>query len=156
MPWIPLILLLAMVACYFDLRYRRIPNWLTAAGVVIGLVANAAFGRVWLAVAGTAVGFIVLLVPYLFGGVGAGDVKLLAAFGALIGPSVVLRGTLIGVLLGGLGALWLIAREGKLLALVRDGLAFLAGGAAPRPRVRSTLPYAVFLSAGVIIGGFVK
>ncbi|MHB8927077.1 MAG: A24 family peptidase [Bacillota bacterium] len=153
----PVIMLLplAATACYFDLRYRRIPNWLTVLGVVAGLAVNAAGGRLWFAVAGMVVGFLVLLVPYLFGGVGAGDVKLLAAFGSMIGPSV-LRGTLIGVILGGVGALWLIACEGKLMSLARDTLAFFAGGGVPRPHVRSTLPYAVFLSAGVIIGGLVR
>lgn len=154
MPWV-LLVPLAAAACYSDLRYRRIPNWLTAAGVVAGLAVNAMGGRFWSAAAGLSIGFLILLVPYLCGGVGAGDVKLLAAFGAVLGPSV-LRGTVIGVILGGLGALWLIVREGTLLSLARDTLAFLAGGTVPRPHVRSTLPYAVFLSAGMVIGGFIR
>ncbi len=154
MPWV-LLVPVAAAGSYFDLRYRRIPNWLTAAGVVAGLAVNAAGGRLWPAVGGMLAGFVVLLVPYLFGGLGAGDVKLLTAFGAILGPSV-LRGTVIGVILGGLGALWLIAREGKLLSLARGTLAFLAGGTVPRPHVRSTLPYAVFLSAGMVIGGFIR
>lgn len=145
----------ASLACYFDLRYRRVPNWLTIGGAVVGLIVNAAGGRLWPAAAGLLAGFLILLVPYLFGGVGAGDVKLLAAFGVILGPPV-LRGTLIGVILGGLGALWLKGREGKLLSLAADTLAFLAGGGVRKPHVRPTLPYAVFLSVGMVIGRLVR
>src|SRR5687767_2077545 len=72
-----------------DLRARRIPNWLTGGSALVGLLAG-----FWLhgppgglsALTGGLLGFALLLPFYALGGVGAGDVKLLAALGTLIGP----------------------------------------------------------------------
>lgn len=96
---------LGAFAVFEDLRCRRIPNWLTGAGVTAGLVCGAAksgWSGIAIAAGGAAAGFLILLIFYLLGGMGGGDVKLLSAFGALLGPS----GTIIaGVLAAAAGAL---------------------------------------------------
>ena len=82
------VLLLAIIlVCYFDGRYRIIPNKLIAAIMAIGLATNVIIsgwqGLVFSA-AGFSAGLLILIIPFLLGGIGAGDVKLLAAIGCLL------------------------------------------------------------------------
>lgn len=75
-------------AVIVDLRRRRIPNGLMAGLLTIGIVC-AVMDRGWAGLAdawaGAAIGFGIFLIPYLLGGMGGGDVKLMAALGALTG-----------------------------------------------------------------------
>ena len=97
---------LGVAAVVEDLRRRRVPNWLTAAGMAGGL-GCAAFGgwhALGIAAAGTLLGFLLLLPFNLFGAMGGGDVKLMAAYGALLGPSGILLAGLFAAVFGGLSA----------------------------------------------------
>src|SRR5215470_1769162 len=81
----------ASVAAIIDLRTRRIPNWVTAAALIAGLVVHTVqdgAGGLGMALAGAALGAAILLPFYIGGVMGAGDVKLLAALGALLGPQL--------------------------------------------------------------------
>ena len=97
---------LGVLAVVEDLRRRRVPNWLTAAGAAGGL-ACAAWGG-WhglgIATAGTLVGFLILLPFHCCGAMGGGDVKLMAAYGALLGPSGILLAAMFAAVFGGLSA----------------------------------------------------
>jgi len=95
-----------VVAIVLDIRWRQLPNWLTATGAAGGLAYAAAGGwrALGVAAAGLATGFLLLLPLHLLGGMGGGDVKLMAAFGALLGPGGVLLAGLFAGVLGGLGA----------------------------------------------------
>lgn len=75
------------IAAFFDVRERRIPNWLILFGLIGGVVLGAMQGSTQLmfSVAGFFVGITALLIPFAFGWMGAGDVKLFAAVGALLG-----------------------------------------------------------------------
>jgi prepilin peptidase CpaA len=107
----------AVWVMYTDVRYRRISNLVTfgAAGVAIavrlllGGPASALTG-----LEGWGAGAALLVVPFALGWMGAGDVKLLAAFGAMGGPVFVLQTALLGCIAGGVMALFYLAREGKL------------------------------------------
>ncbi len=91
-----------------DLRTRRIPNVLTGATALVGLgVAALGLGAVTLpqALAGLAVGFVVMLPGHVVGATGAGDVKLFAALGTLLGPSGALLAFFYTALAGGALAL---------------------------------------------------
>jgi prepilin peptidase CpaA len=79
-----------LAACVTDLRSRRIPNVLTFGAAGAALVY--AFGVAgWSGVASSALGWLVgaavFFIPFALGGLGAGDVKLLAAMGAWVGPA---------------------------------------------------------------------
>jgi prepilin peptidase CpaA len=86
------LLTLVLAAAVFDIRYRRIPNWLTVSGVIVGLGLNGflaqalqARGLFRSSMIGLAVAFGVYFVLYAVRAMGAGDVKLMAAVGAVAG-----------------------------------------------------------------------
>ena len=77
---------LLVLCAYWDVRYRRIPNWATLPGVALGLGLNGLFLG-WQGMKesglGLLVGFGALVVLFVLGWMGGGDVKLMAAVGAL-------------------------------------------------------------------------
>lgn len=77
-----------VLALVWDVRTRRLPNWLTVPGLALGILYHVVTGG-WqgllLSAAGFATGFGILLVLWLMGGTGAGDVKLMGALGAWLG-----------------------------------------------------------------------
>jgi prepilin peptidase CpaA len=100
-------IILGCFAVFSDLRSRVIPNWISIAAIAGALVYHAfRHGPFGLATAagGTLLGFAVFLVFYLLGGMGGGDVKLMAAFGALLGPLGILVAALLAAMIGGLTA----------------------------------------------------
>lgn len=127
---------LLITAIYTDLRWSRIPNWLTFSAIGIGIITQA-----WIAgapgalfsLAGLGVGMGLFVLPYACRAVGAGDVKLMAAVGSIIGPLGALSVALLSVMAGGLYALgamsyqWGLATTSKKLAFVIYG-AFMTGG----------------------------
>jgi len=84
-------ILLAVVAtaAVFDIRWRKIPNWLTLSGMTAGLALKTllhGFAGLRLSAEGLALGFGIYLLFYWLRAMGAGDVKLMAAVGAIAGP----------------------------------------------------------------------
>ena len=91
-----------------DLRFHRIPNLLTyptmCGAVVYHFVTNGNEG-VLFSTGGLVLGIAILLVPYLLGGMGAGDVKLMGAVGAALGPKGVFIALIFAGIFGGIYAL---------------------------------------------------
>jgi prepilin peptidase CpaA len=104
--------ILGCAATFDDLRRRSIANWISVPGLAAGLVCHTIdrglTGLIWSA-GGAAVGFAVFFVFYLLGGMGAGDLKLSAAFGALLGPAGILIAALLAAPLGALLAVACLA-----------------------------------------------
>src|SRR5262249_23117518 len=102
-----LFLILGM-AIASDLRWRTIPNWLTAPSILVGLgfhtVMNQLEGFVF-SLEGAAGGLGVFVILYMCGWMGAGDVKLFAAVGSFLGPAQTLSAAIVIALVGGLLAL---------------------------------------------------
>ena len=117
---IPLLLelpLLAVVciAGFSDIRTRRIPNWVVLAGLLLGLTGNTVlYGWAGLGRAGLGLGLalLVYLPLHIVRGMGAGDVKLMAAVGAIAGPANWLGVLVLTGLLGGVCALILVTSQG--------------------------------------------
>ena len=165
----PLLLLSAMlvIAVQSDLRHRRIPNVLSLFGIIAALALHCqSDGLHGLAagLGGAAVGFLCFVPFYLLRGMGAGDVKLLAAVGAILGPQGAVLAALFSLLAGGFTAigyvLWQAARASA-IAWVREGVtavsvsAFVAAQSARRDRLAFALPIALGSIAAVFQqGGF--
>ena len=95
-------------AAVFDLRERRIPNFLTVAAMVVALVAQCGatgFEGLTKWFLGLAAGAGLMAIPFALGGMGAGDVKLLACAGSMLGPTQVFYAFLAASVFGGLMAL---------------------------------------------------
>ena len=75
------------VVAFFDVKERRIPNWIILFGLIAGLVLGAFQGSTQfiLSLTGFFAGILALMIPFAFGWIGAGDVKFFAAVGALLG-----------------------------------------------------------------------
>jgi len=98
---------LGCAAAMRDIHGRVIPNWLNVAAIACGLAYHAVRGGApgaAMSVEGALVGFGVFLGFYAMGAMGGGDVKLMAAFGALLGPSGILVTALLAAIIGGLVA----------------------------------------------------
>ncbi|KAF5050260.1 Type IV leader peptidase family protein [anaerobic digester metagenome] len=118
-----LLTMLLIVAVFCDLKNRKIPNRLTVTFMVIGLGFNAIidFPRgIFIGLTGFLVGFLVFLLPYILKGIGAGDVKLMAAIGSLTSWRIVLIIGLFTALAGGIITVFLLARSGKLIRTIRN------------------------------------
>ncbi len=85
--------LFTLIAALVDLKFRRVPNYITVPAAALGLIYHsfAPHGQgVLFALGGFAVGFVLLLLPWILGGGGMGDVKLLASLGVWLGPLMIL------------------------------------------------------------------
>lgn len=105
------------MATIVDVRTRRIPNELTAAMAVtgLGLAATGMSGVSLLGSAiGLALGFALMLPGHVFGGTGAGDVKLMAAIGAIVGPATVVTAFFFTAIAGGVLAIAVAAQRRRL------------------------------------------
>jgi prepilin peptidase CpaA len=100
-----------MIALISDLRVQRIPNLLTfplmAAGLGVHL-GTQGLGGLAFSAEGLGLGIAFFLIPYLMGGMGAGDAKLMGAVGALLGPKGVFIAALFTAAAGGIYALVLL------------------------------------------------
>jgi prepilin peptidase CpaA len=112
-----LLLALLLGAAVYDVRYRRIPNWLSIGGVVVGLALNTFLYQglpgLRFAASGMAAGFGVYFVLYALRAMGAGDVKLMAAVGAIVGWHDWVGIFLITAIIGGAMALILVTLRGR-------------------------------------------
>src|ERR1700730_6879177 len=160
-----LVCALLILAAYIDGKQLRVPNWLTFSMVLSGLVYSGLTGG-WAGLGdgllGMAVGLACLLPLYAVGGMGAGDVKLLAGVGAWMGPAITLGAFVATGIVGGLMALVVDARSGAVarhvamfhtisseILTVRDPVK-LAEAAAQRKPTMMLLPYGIPIAIGSI------
>ena len=90
-----------------DLRRGAISNWINLSALAAGLFyhfIHQGWRGLATASAGALLGFAIFLVVYCMGGLGGGDVKLMAAFGALLGPLGILTAAVLASVIGGLMA----------------------------------------------------
>jgi prepilin peptidase CpaA len=114
-----LLLAVVITAAVYDVRFRRIPNWLTLTGIVLGFGLNAfldyqrPLDGLKRSAMGLALAFGVYFILYLIHAMGAGDTKLMAAVGAIVGPGDWFGIFILTALIGGLFALILLLARGR-------------------------------------------
>ena len=152
-----------LVATVIDIRTRRIPNELTAAmaGIGVGLAASGVSGlSLGASLVGFGVGLLLMLPGHALGATGAGDVKLMAAIGALIGPGMVVNAFLFTAVAGGVLAVAVAIRRRRLgTTFVRAGKLIAAptevkqqiGSAAPSSR----FAYGPAIAVGSVLAALV-
>jgi len=164
--WWPTLAVLT-VATVTDLRSRRIPNWLNFPFLIAGPIVAAwmggwrGFGQ---SMAGLGLGALIFGLLFLMGGMGMGDVKLLAAIGAWIGPSQLILAVVITGIAGGVMAVcW--ATFGGFLGEMFSGSSDLVfglpkRGLRPHPELvlgnplARKMPYAPAIAIGTLISFF--
>jgi prepilin peptidase CpaA len=115
--------LLAAIAGGTDFRSRRIPNWLTVPGLLVGVALNGALGG-WAglktSLLGAGVGLLLLLPFVLVRSLGAGDWKLAGALGAFVGPSILMDLLLASVFVAGVMAVILVIYKKRVRQTLRN------------------------------------
>ncbi len=158
--WTVLPFLLAF-ACYGEITVRRIPNWLTLGGIALGLGA-AAIENGTSGLADSAIGLAIaggLFLPFcLLGVVGGGDMKLMAAVGAITGWPMVLRVLCDTCIAGGLIAVAIMAWKGILLTTLANAFRILVGMPKRNTGLRNPpmVPYALAITIGTLAAVFIQ
>jgi prepilin peptidase CpaA len=133
---------------------------LTYPAIVFGIIYNLAFNpKPWyFSVAGLCAGFLILLIPYILGGIGAGDVKLLMALGAFLGAGSVVWIGLYGGIAGGVLSLFILVKQyGFINAKYRLYLLLTSIGNKENRQIlqsqtsKLVIPYGVAIFIGLII-----
>ncbi|NLX94659.1 MAG: prepilin peptidase [Rhodopirellula sp.] len=160
-----LVTVVLVVAAVIDGWKLKVPNWITFPMILSGWVASTAMfgfsGLAW-SLVGTAVGLALLMPAYAIGGMGAGDVKLLAGVGAWVGAAHTFWAFLISAVVGGIIAMimvlyrrkwrhhrlqfWAILTE---IFTIRDPNE-LSAIAANRKNTMLLLPYGIPIAIGTI------
>ena len=152
----------AALAIYFDVRYRRLPNALVLSALAAGLTSHFIFGGLpglGQSAGGFALAFAPMLLIHIFGAMGAGDVKLFGAIGAVLGMKLVLPTFIIVALLGGVLAILAMMRSGTVFStmhgVLRIFVGLLPGWEMPRFAMpadrRRTIPYGVAIAVGSLL-----
>jgi prepilin peptidase CpaA len=153
---------LVLTATYTDLRWRKIPNCLTLPAIALGFFLNFV-GSSWngliYAFWGCALGMGLLMLPYLLGGMGGGDLKLMGALGALLGSYAILNVFLYTSLAGGVMALAIAIANRSLIEMFKRMWLFLkcvflfrapsTGAAVFQKSPR--MPYGLAIGAGTLL-----
>jgi len=153
--WIAI--LVGVAAVMDDLGRRHIANWIPAAALAGGFgwqIGSNGWAGALTAAGGTVAGFVVFLVFYLLGGMGGGDVKLMAGFGALLGPGRLLEAALWTAGIGGILAVGAIGWKALRRLMETTGRKTVKGAAETEPRQEdrerdASIPYAPAIALGV-------
>lgn len=144
-----IILLISTLGGIYDLKSRRIPNWLTLGTFAIVLIYNTFtlhFSGVLNCIVGFLTGIAILIIPYLIGGMGAGDVKLLAALGSIVGFKNIIIIFLYSAVSGlFLGIMWIVFTPGHLKFLITTGQIL------PQVDKKQKVPYGIAIMVGTFL-----
>ncbi len=125
-----ILILCLVLASVFDVRMKKIPNWLSLVLMVSGLIGNAVAVKglsLGDSGAGLVVGLLLMLPGYIFGSMGAGDVKLMAAIGSVLGITQIVDVVIYSYLVMLVLAVLFVIIKGDLIRLLRRYQALLYG-----------------------------
>jgi prepilin peptidase CpaA len=120
--YVPLLVVsgIALVAAATDLWKFKVYNALTLPAIVVGLLVSPFTVGLPTSLLGAATGFSLLALFFALGGVGAGDVKLLTAIGAWLGPEPTLYVFAFSAMAGGMYAIGLMVLRGGLTETIEQ------------------------------------
>jgi prepilin peptidase CpaA len=154
-----------VAASFMDLRSGKIPNWLTLPAILLGVALSLLTGGrdgLFNSVTGLAVGSGLLLLPFVLGGMGGGDVKLLGAIGAFEGPVMTIRIFFLSAVIGLAVSLLVIFTVKRYRVAYLSRLVRLIGRESPGtgedsngPYPRVYLPYGVVLASGTLFSYYI-
>lgn len=137
------------VAVTIDIKTRRIPNWLTVPTFVAGLlyhIITGGWSGLGFALGGFGVGFGILLILWLIGGGGGGDVKLMGAIGAWLGAPITIIIFIGSALFALICTVVVLAMNQKPATASPNS----SGPAANIPAMKQTIPYAVPVAMTIV------
>jgi prepilin peptidase CpaA len=159
-----LLWIIVLISLYTDLKTRKIYNKVVLPGMVLGLALNGLEGGaagMLFSLKGLGVGLGIFFLPFLLGGIGAGDVKLLGTIGAIKGPLFVLWTGLGTGVAGGIIALIILIRRGQLVAALKriwfSVFLFFGGAKAnsfqvlDKDEYSGAFPYGMAISVGTFV-----
>jgi prepilin peptidase CpaA len=124
------LLIVVLAAAVYDVRYRRIPNWVSVGGALLGIALNSFLYRgvpgLIISFKGLALGFGVYFFLYALHAMGAGDVKLMGAIGALVGWQDWFGIFIITAIIGGVMAILVTLLRGRVKTTAWN-LAYILG-----------------------------
>lgn len=120
-----LLIMLITTSGFFDLKERKIPNKITFTGILMGVLFNMITGG-WAGllngILGLFAGLTIFFLPFAMGGMGAGDVKLMGAIGALMGWQFSVMTAIYSAFVGGAMVLLYLLYAGKLRETIKKML----------------------------------
>lgn len=147
-----------LAATVIDIRTRRIPNTLTAAMALVGIgLAATELGGISLGASavGFVIGFALMLPGHALGATGAGDVKLMGAVGAIVGPGMVVNAFLFTAVAGGVLAVAVALRRRRLSATLAGTARMIAAPAGTKREIESATSSSRFAYGPAIAVGSV-
>ena len=148
-----LILAVVAIAVVTDIRRRRIYNVLTFPAMTLGIVLNTFLNGgtgLLFAVSGLLLGAAIFFIPVAAGGRGAGDLKLLAAVGALGGPEFVFWCALFTSMIGGVFAIAVLLAKRRFIRVAGGMVLDLYTQQSPRMDSNIRMPYAIPIALGAV------
>ncbi len=161
--------IICLIALFTDLKYRKIFNWLTFPGMVLGIVWNCSQqsllpGLIY-SIKGLVLGICIFYIPFSFGGFGAGDLKLLGVLGSFLGFKRILYVGLFSAAAGGVFALLLMVLRPQIIKttwtyLKGFFLAVVYQTPLPKPSKKDykqrALPYSIAIVTGLALELWLK
>jgi prepilin peptidase CpaA len=159
--WTALIVAFVLTVAVSDIRWRKIPRWLTTSAVLGGLAYHLGFGGIISALIATLIGFGIGLSFFQLGAIGGGDVKLITALGAMLGLDRWLRAMEIAVIAAALIGIIQALRRGVFRQMLRNVgtlLKWVLGkGGVPHPSINVQnqamvrAPFGVAAALGTVV-----
>ncbi|MBM7623013.1 A24 family peptidase [Sporohalobacter salinus] len=151
--------LILIVAMWIDIKERIIPNWLTFSLILFGLIINlylAGWSGLLFSLQGLGVGLAIFLIPFVLGGLGAVDVKLIAGIGAVKGVNFILLDSLMIALVGGAISLFILIQDKKLGKMMKKIIYRLPLKSLEEQKENDVFAYGIAVTIGTWITLFLR